>query len=511
MRWFGALLLIVSSAIAEDPLALVSIREPVRAFFGKARNEPLPTALAGLAVPPLHKLPFVRTERKYEQYAGWRWGNQVFVGLYDLRKAHDETRPFDRKLLELKKTSVGFLLADFIAALQAGDEERAQVAWDAIQSRNDPKGAIAESLRRQWPRTAFDANHAGLFGACMHAIETVGGDDLHARFAERRRIYVRACQQKIPCLPTAAVPTEKRTRMLIEGLRRVQPLWSCFAGHPPSFRGKPDAYAPLQHLGIAALPELAIAVADPRDAGRPIRLGGEGDPSSVGFIAENLVREILRYECSEDLLERWVQSGTWNDKRLAPAWMIDHADEPQALVFNLLHSDEAPVDMGNITALLRHEDPAVRLAAAARLREPDVLRRTAGAARKANATYDNWYYFHPSSKALQAWILAFGERCRAPEKSFQVLLKAAPEDKRSAMLDTIGWIHHDGIKGTDTKRAPLARLCAGYLDDTSENVRSSAAWAYLNLIREARPDDYQNWKRLIAKARKLARERGHIK
>jgi len=81
------------------------------------------------------------------------------------------------------------------------------------------------------------------------------------------------------------MPKRQQARYLVEGLRRMGPLWSCFAGTPPSFHGKPDAYYRIQKLGREAYPDLVIAMADRRDAGRHLSAGGEGLPCTVGYVA----------------------------------------------------------------------------------------------------------------------------------------------------------------------------------------------------------------------------------
>ena len=82
MRPLAVILLVASIASAEEAeTRLVSIREPVRAFFGDRKNDPLPAALADLVVPPLHKLPFVRGWIGRTGQFGWRRGDKLVVGL----------------------------------------------------------------------------------------------------------------------------------------------------------------------------------------------------------------------------------------------------------------------------------------------------------------------------------------------------------------------------------------------------------------------------------------------
>jgi len=364
------------------------------------------------------------------------------------------------------------------------------------------RAATARAARS--PRACAGSKaHPGLFGACMHAIETVGGDEFHRQFAERRRIYVRECQPRIPALPAKDLTKRQQARTLVEGLRRMGPLWSCFAGTPPSFHGEPDAYRALRKLGSAAYPDLAIALADIRDAGRSMSVGGKGDPCSVGFVASNLLREMLRFECGEDLLDRWVQSGTWQSEEKTRAWFVAHATEPTALVFHLLVPSDAPVDPRRVEALLKHRDASVRLAAAVRTRDPDTLLKAAEAVRGIQPTPENYAYFQPHNAALRAWVRAIVETCPVPARTINPLLAQSSPEKRSAILLGLAWFTNGGAA---KKRQIAAAICAESLDDKSEDVAFSAALTLHHLSKRAFPTDYDNHRRMIDSARKWARE-----
>jgi len=515
VRCLAVLLIVATLANAQQKRALASIHEPVAAFFGEQKGQPLPAALAQLKVPHFHSLQFVHAWSGAAEYFGWQRGNKVLIGLYDLRGPIDRAKPFDPKTLDASKMKPGALLAHWVAALQSGDGARAKECWEQLSKAPNVRTTIAVSIRRQWAHAAWHKDYAQLLHGCVQAIGIVGADEFHNVYVRRRLDYVGECSDHIPDLPLKTMSKRQQARYLVEGLRRMGPLWSCFAGTPPSFHGEPDTYHRLQKLGRAAYPDLVIAMADRRDAGRHLSAGGEGLPCTVGYVATNLMREMLGFECNEDLLERWVQSGAFENEKRSRAWFVANAREPQPLVFNLAHSDAASIDKDRLKALLLHKAPSVRLAAAARLGTPRALLATRKDAAELKAAAANFYYFRPNNAALRAWILAYVAHGPDPEKTIPALLADAPELKRIAYIEALAWLTNTNQAKSDFERtferAFALHTCAPHLKDKSHNVALAAAWALHRLSDEAFASDHRDGLRMIELARKWAREQKLIR
>jgi len=372
-----------------------------------------------------------------------------------------ELEPGARAVYGGPEDDTGRAFARWVAAMQAGDRDAAKRAWTEL-SREGWRARLAAHLRRAWPHAGWADGERERAFACLDAIARVGGDDFHRAFAARRRAYVEACTKEIPDPPAEDLPESRRARVWIEGLRRMGPLWSCIAGTPPRFHGEPDAHLALRQLSPSAYPDLVIACFDPRPAGRSMSVGGRGERATVSFLAKSILRRHLHAEEEEDVLERWIQSGTWKDPDESRAWFIENGRSAHTVVFRILEKPALA------ERFLDHDDESVRVAAAAANDELDGLRKNRPSRIRGFRPWRRTR-FDPHTAAIRAWTLVAIRHGAAGRALLGEELQGADDNVRLTLLDSVAYADVD---------RKLVSVCSPWVTRGDDALlRALAAWA----------------------------------
>ena len=465
MRAAALLLLLASAARGDDR---------VRAFFEETGGHELADALARIEAPALAELPFGQVAIDGARVEGWiESDGRIRTGLFAVRRFEGPVAPLHphealRAFAMARAPDLSPLLAHWVAALQAGDGKGARRAWTLLARRDDLRTALLRALGAEWPSAWEEGRRRDRALAALRAMDALAADAFWRGYVARRRAYVEACSDAIPEPPGDDAPPERAVRLWVEGLRRMAPLYSCIIGTPPHFYGEPDAYMKLKEIGAPAYPTLVVAAEDPRTAGRGVSLGGEGEPSEVGFVASCLLGEMLPYAEDGEILERWIQDGAWRDERSTALWFARHGTRPHTLVTAAVELRGDPGAVDALRGLADHPNAPVRISAAAALGELPALERLTDAVLALELPDATFYVLHrpPEGVAAAYWAAAVGDH---GDRGMRLLASAMQRGGPGARIHVAG-----GLRGSraGAEAVPLLERC---LDDPSPPVGVAAA------------------------------------
>ena len=343
--------------------------------------------------------------------------------------------------LDAKATSVygaedkdlsGAAFSAWVFSLQEGDAAKVSDAWKRMTADKGWRRKVAGHLVRSWPFGGLGAGDMPRARAHLDAIALFGNDEFHRTFAARRLAYLKGCTKEIPKLPDAALPRARQIRILVEGFRRLGPLWSC-TSRVPSIYGEPNSAWALEPFGVDAYPDLVIATGDLRNAGRHFSVGGEGERVTVSYLARTKLLADVGIEEDETVLEAWIQSGTWKTRKETDKWLLAHGTTARTLVSRILGAKEAS------DRFLRHNSLLVRMAASAVKNDISLLKENS----PDQAAQYALGYEEPGFGALMSWCVAIEGHGQSGRTLLKETLKNASPDHRWNILSAIDFANLD--------------------------------------------------------------------